>query len=250
MANIDQGWNNNQNDFQVADFNTQNQNRNNTNQINNKKQTLIEFISDVQRMSSMEAKSDEDFDTDLFTIKESLHGFSHGIKLGIYLNIFLFIHLITVFIFSFEKISNSFDSKFLQLFIYYLPSIIIVASTLYVATLSRLAVGAYTNKAIITLFIGKLLGSLVVGIIVLVTTSYLFSLCNSELVNVANLQIEYWGYSLTDLYNALTVFLNQKKVIYFELSILLFISITLPFMIYGLRKYFFNIDNQEAYEKY
>lgn len=248
--NIGSEWNNNQNDFQVADFNAHNNGNTSKNQLVNRKQTLIEFLSDVQRMSVMEAVSEDDFDKDLFTIKESLYGFNHGFKLGIYANIFLFIHLIIAFLFSFDNIINSFQSKILQYFIYYIPAFVIIISTLYISTLSKLAVGEYTNKAIKTFFMGKFLGSLIVGIIVLVTTSYLFDLASANLEYILTLNISYFGYGSQDLYKALIVFLSHKNIIYFELSILLFTSTILPFTIYGLRKYFFSINNQSAYEEY
>jgi len=243
---IDQGWQST-NDFDSANFNNQNAKKE---QNKEKKENFLDFLSSVQKMSVMEDLTDENFDSNLFTLKETLNGFNHGFKLGLYANVLLVIHVLLAFTFSFKPILSYFDSAFQVTFLYYLPAFIIVGSTILISTVSKFAVGSYTNKAIKTFFMGKLLGSLIIGVAVLVASTFLFDYISSQLPYIYGSDFTFLSMNSTILYDAMITFVDKRSVLYFELSMLLFVSMILPFMVYGLRKYFFTPDNESAYEDY
>jgi hypothetical protein len=95
-----------------------------------------------------------------------------------------------------------------------------------------------------------MLGSLLIGIIVLIATSYIFNLLQTKASLLLNINFKYIGLSSIEIYNSIIIFIDKQNILYFELSLLLFVSTILPFLIYSLRKYFFSIDNKQAYEDY
>lgn len=213
--------------------------------------TVIEFISEIERISEIEAKSESKLEKGLFTTKEVLNGFMNGFKVGILTNIFIFLHILVFALLSFSFVTNFLKFEPAPFFLLkYLFAVLIIVTTIFIASLSRLAVGAYTNKAIITFFSGKFISSFASGILILFLLSFLEAVILDNFNSILHFLSSYTQNSLEIVDSDLKYFISSFPALYFETIVLVLISSFLPFMFFGLRKYFFSTNRISDYENY
>ena len=198
--------------------------------------SFIDFISKIQEISVQESKLESGLDKDLFTLQKTICALWSGFKLGLSSMILILLYIIVELVLYVDTIEKSINNDGVLFFIRMLPVFLTVGITLYITTISRFAVGSYTNTAIKTFFAGKLVSTLIVGVLFINLLYYLKPLLLSSNISLFHsIGLEY-----SENFNSvLTV-----------TFLLVSISAFAPFFIYGFRKIFFSIDRTDEYEKY
>lgn len=198
---------------------------------------FISFISQIQEMSVQESKLENGLDKELFTLQKTICALWTGFKLGLSTMILIFLYIMVEFAFCFDYIKDYFGNNDIAIyFLKFLPTLATVGITLYLTTISRFAVGNYTNTAIKTFFAGKLLSTMMLGVI-FIKFLYIFKDYLSE----------------TKYYLLFEAGINFKADFNSVLTVtflLVCISAFAPFFIYAFRKTFFSIDRTKEYENY
>ncbi len=119
----------------------------------------------------------------------------------------------------------------------YFPAIVTIAITIYISNLSKYAVGDFTAKAIKTFYIGKMVSTMIAGMLIFSLVVYLNIMLKDVHINQS---FEY----------AKIVFNSNIRTFYFNTIVLILISSFLPFLFYGFRKIFFTSNEQSDYDKY
>ncbi len=198
--------------------------------------SFIDFISSIQEISSQESKLETGIDKTLFTIKKSLCGMWSGFMLGVSTMLTVFLYVLIEIAFCFDYVYNYIGNEHLMFAIKSIPIILTVSITLYITSISRYAVGQYTNMAIKTFFTGKLMSTLAIGFVLY----FLLSLLEAYLPTVSNKVI----------YTAGLHFEKKAIEIHTISFILTSISAFAPFFVYAFRKVFFGNDRTAEYDNY
>lgn len=213
--------------------------------------TPIEFISEIERISEIESKSEEKLDAGLFTTKEVLNGFRNGFKVGIIANILIFLHIFIFILLSFSVVTDFLSFEPAPFFLLkYIFAILTIIVTVFIASLSRLAVGSYTNKAIITFFGGKFLSSFMSGILLIFLLGYLRAIVSDHSTAIAEFLNKFAKTPLTEANSEVYYFVNSFPSLYYETIMLVLASSFLPYIFFWLRKYFFKSNRISDYKSY
>ena len=195
--------------------------------------TAIEFISDIERISEIEAKSEEKLDRGLFTTKEVLNAVMNGFKIGLFSNIFIFAHIVIVTLLSFSFVVNFLHFEPAPFyFLKYLFAIVVIIVTLFISALSRLAVGGYTNKAITSFFTGKFLSSFTTGILILFLLGYFRAVTIDNYNSIVAFLTNHTNTPFELATSDLNHFINSFPSLYYEVIALVLISSFMPFMFF------------------
>lgn len=200
--------------------------------------TITGFISKMQEISVQESLITGNIDKNLFTLQKTLCALKNGFKLGFGTAITILLHIIFCFVFSFEFIINFFErNETVFLILKYFPAIITIIISIFIANLSRYAVGDFTAKGIKTFFLGKFIATIISGFLIILVFSYI----NSFLAGIhINQMFE----------NAKYIFNQNISTLYFQIVFLILLSSLLPFLFYGFRSLFFNSNSEDDYNKY
>lgn len=200
--------------------------------------SVMGFISSLQEISVQENLLESSIDKNLFTLQKTVCALKVGMNLGFTSSLLIVVQLLFYYWFSFEFMINLVnDNIALGLFIKYIPTIIIVSLTIYIAYLSKYAVGDYTAKALKTFFIGKMTSTFAIGFVIFVSFVYLRYLLDKI------------SFNSTMIY-AKNMFYSDINTIYYVTVILILISSFLPFLFYGFRKILFSTSEKAKYDKY
>lgn len=225
-------------DLQKSDVGNNNNNKGSSSQSDgtSKCGSFIDFISQIQEISVQESRLENGLDKDLFTLQKTICALWSGFKLGLSSMILILLYIIVELVLYIDAVEKSIDNNGVLFFIKMLPVFLTVGITLYITTISRFAVGNYTNTAIKTFFAGKLVSTLIVGVLFINLLYYLKPLLLSSNISL----LHSIGLEYSENFNSvLTV-----------TFLLVSISAFAPFFIYGFRKIFFSIDRTDEYEKY
>lgn len=200
--------------------------------------SIMGFISKIQEVSVQENLLDGSIDKNLFTLQKTYCAMKKGLYLGLSSSLTILLHIVFCFIFSFHEVVSLFNGKEESMLMFkYFPAIITIIITIYIANFSKYAVGDFTAKAIKTFYMGKMFATISAGIGLFI----LFTIISSTLGNYhINKSFEY----------AKQMFILDINTIYFQTIFLILLSSFLPFLFYGFRKIFFNINEQSEYDKY
>lgn len=211
---------------------------NNGNNLDDSCGSITGFISKIQEISVQESLLDGSIDKNLFTLQKTLCALKNGFNLGIATATTIILHILFCFIFSFEFLIDFFTGKEIPMLVFkYFPAIVTIAITIYISNLSKYAVGDFTAKAIKTFYIGKMVSTMIAGMLIFSLVVYLNIMLKDVHINQS---FEY----------AKIVFNSNIRTFYFNTIVLILISSFLPFLFYGFRKIFFTSNEQSEYDKY
>ena len=199
---------------------------------------VMGFVSSLQEISVQENLLDDSIDKNLFTLHKTFCALKVGMNLGFASSVTIILHILFCYLFSYHFVIDFFkNNQILGMFLKYMPAIVTIAVSIYIANLSKYAVGDYTARAIKTFFIGKMTSTVVVGFFIFVSFVYLEALLLKISFNNSMLYAKY-------------MFYQNITATYYITVVLILISSFLPFLFYGLRKLLFSSNEKTKYDEY
>lgn len=201
------------------------------------KLSLFEYLSHLQTLSVQEKVVTNKLDKDLFTIGQSLNGFTLGFKTGLFMNILIVLYLACFYGFTSQtpRISVLADTFFINVWV-----VLVIVLTMWLGSYSRYVSGEVTKKMITVLFMGKMTSSIVSGVLILFGVYTLKSILASGEFE------EYISYLHLDITAILQHYNQAISMLIFQVVVSSFLALVML----KFRNYFTSGDMKDTYEKY
>lgn len=202
---------------------------------------LLEYLSHLQIISIQEKNIVNKLDKDIFTVGQSINGFNIGLKTGAGMSVLSIIYILCFFIFSVDepRFSKMQDYIFVNSL-----TIVVMLVSMWLGFYSKYVVGPITKKMMISLYSGKMIASIGVGIAILIGLSWM----ESNISSYASL-FDSSGY-LGGLNVNLEKFLANYNVMYATVIVQMVFSSFLAFVMLQFRHLFISGDRVKDYENY
>lgn len=202
---------------------------------------LLEYLSHLQIMSIQERNIVNKLDKDLFTVGQSINGFNVGLKTGGGMSILSIMYVLCFFIFSVNepRLGKMQDYIFVNSF-----TIVIMLGSMWLGFYSKYVVGPITKKMMVSLYSGKMIASIGIGMAILLVLSWV----ETNISSYANL-FDSSGY-LGGLNVNLEKFLANYNTMYATVIVQMVFSSFLAFVMLQFRHLFISGDKVKDYENY